>query len=195
MLYLNRLSFFSLVLLCVSCEQMDWGDNPNLVEESDTIQGREHIKQMVVLLGDSIDLECQVAFTSKPASKIRWKIDGKPETKVKNTSNITKNGEVFMEEHLVIANLTKSMASSTVSCEYSKGHYGAGVEAILRVFTLKIIISKENWKNCEGEAKLVFRERNRSSPAEGSVHKRIKTRIYNLTKSNNITVDNSGYYH
>ena len=137
MLYLNGLSFFSLVLLCVSCEQMDWGDNPNLVEESDIIQGREHIKQMVVLLGDSIDLECQVAFTSNPASKIQWKIDGKPETKVKNTSNITKNGEVFMEEHLVIANLTKSMASSTVSCEYSKGLYGAGVEAILRVFTLE----------------------------------------------------------
>ena len=182
-----------MVLLHVSCEQMDWGDNPDLVEESDTIQGRDHIKQMVVLVGDSIDLECQVAFTSNPFSKIRWKIDGKPETKMKNTSSVTKNGEVFVEEHLVIANLTEALASSTVSCEYSKGHYGAGVEAILRVFTLEIIISKENWENCEGEAKLVFRERSRSSPAEESVNKRIQERIHQLTKTNEITVDHSGY--
>ena len=132
MLYTRGLSFLSLVLLRVSCEQMNWADNPDLVEESDTIQGREHIKQMVVLVRDSIDLECQVAFTSNPASKIRQKIDGKPETKVNNTSIVSKNGEVFVEDHLVITNLTES---STVSCEYSKGHYGAGVEAILRVFT------------------------------------------------------------
>ena len=64
-------------LSAVLSEQMDWGDNQNLVEESDPIQGRENIKLMVAMVGDNIDLECQVAFTSMPVSDIRWKIDGK----------------------------------------------------------------------------------------------------------------------
>ena len=39
----------------------------------------------------------------------------------------------------------------------------------------------------------MFRERNRSSPAEESVNKRIQERIHQLTNSNKITVDHSGY--
>ena len=188
----------SLLILMTStlvlCEQMDWGDNLYLVEESDTIQGREHIKQLVMLEGDTSNLECQVAFTSHPVSQFRWKIDGKPESKkVTNSSVVTKNGEVFVEEHLVIENITKFMDSSTVSCEYSKGHYGAGVEAILRVFGLDIVIEREVWQACFGDVRLVFRESNRFSPAEETVDKRIKSNISDLTKSDKITVDNSGY--
>ena len=89
--------------LTVLGEQMEWGDNPDLVEEFDPIQGREHIDLMVVLVGDNIDLECQVAFTSQPIREIRWKIDGKLETKSNDTIVETKNGEVFIEEHLKIA--------------------------------------------------------------------------------------------
>ena len=90
----------SLLILMTStlvlCEQMDWGDNLYLVEESDTIQGREHIKQLVMLEGDTSNLECQVAFTSHPVSQFRWKIDGKPETKkLTNSTVMTKNGEVL----------------------------------------------------------------------------------------------------
>jgi len=194
---MSPLRNFSHILMAstlVFCEQMDWGDNLDLVVESDTIQGREHIKQLVILEGDTINLECQVAFTSQPVSQFRWKIDGKPETKkVMNCSVVTKNVEVFVEEHLVIENITETMDSSTVSCEYSKGHYGAGVEAIIRVFSLDIVVGRKVWQSCAGDITLVFRESNRRSPAEDAVDKRIKSKISELTKSDKITVDNCGY--
>jgi hypothetical protein len=45
-----------------------------------------------------------------------------------------KNCEKFLEDHLIIDNITAEMDGSTVSCEYSKGQYGGSVEAICRVF-------------------------------------------------------------
>ena len=62
------LIFYSAFVLC---EQMDWGENDYLVDESDTIQGREHIKLIVDVVGDTIELECQVAFTSEPVSEVQ----------------------------------------------------------------------------------------------------------------------------
>ena len=179
--------------LSVLGEQMEWGDNPDLVEESDPIQGREHIKLMVLLVGESIDLECQVAFTSKPVSEIRWKIDGKRENKKDDPIVETKNGEVFVENHLKIGNITEDMDSSTVSCEYSKGQYGASVEAVLRIFKLEIETSQYVCKPCKEIVKLTFKESKRSSPAEETVDKLIKAKISEITKSDKISVDSSGY--
>jgi hypothetical protein len=56
---------------------MDWGENDYLVDESDTMQGRENIKLIVATVGDSIELKCHVAFTSEPVSEVQWRIDGK----------------------------------------------------------------------------------------------------------------------
>ena len=140
-LVLSALMVFN--LFPVLSEQMDWGDNQNLVEESDPIQGRENIKLMVAIVGDSIDLECQVAFTSMPVSDIRWKIDGKLQSSEDTPIVETKNGEVFVEAHLNITDIGEEMDGSTVSCEYSRGQYRGGVEGVLRIFRLDIEISEE----------------------------------------------------
>ena len=145
-------------VLPVLPEQMDWGDNQNLVEESDPIQGRENIKLMVSMVGDNIELECQVAFTSMPVSDIRWKIDGKLQNSEYVPIVETKNGEVFVEAHLNITNIEEEMDGSTVSCEYSKGQYGGGVEAVLRVFRLEIEISEQVCDTLVGDIKLLFKE-------------------------------------
>ena len=91
----SRLQLFFL-LPSVWSEQMDWGDNPYLVDESVTIQGREHIKLAVVMVGGSIDLECQVTFTSEPVGKIRWKIDGKL---TNNAENPTDPSQSYPDRH------------------------------------------------------------------------------------------------
>ena len=143
------------------CEQMWWGDNIFMVDESRPIQGREHIKLVVVMEGDSIDLECQVTFTSKNFSEIRWKLDGKFEAKDDAPINITKNQEVFLEDHLKIDNISRNMAGSTVACEYAKGQYGGSVEAIFRVFQLEIEVSEGTCNTLSGDIKLVFKENNR----------------------------------
>ena len=97
------------------CEQMDWGDNDYLVAESDTIQGRENIQLIVAMVGDSINMECQVAFTSTPVSQVRWRGDGKLETEDDVPIQITKSGEVFLGDHLMLENITAEMDGSTVS--------------------------------------------------------------------------------
>ena len=130
----SQLQLFFL-LPSVLSEQMDWGNNPYLVDESVTIQGREHIKQAVVMVGGSIDLECQVAFTSEPVSKIRWKIDGKLTDDAENQTEEIKNGEIFVEDHQKIVNITADMDGSTVSCECAIGQYDASVETVFRVFS------------------------------------------------------------
>ena len=71
---------FWILLPIVSSETMEWGVNPNMVEEAEFIQGREHIKAMCLMKGQSIDLDCQVGFTSQNVSKILWKVDGKLQT-------------------------------------------------------------------------------------------------------------------
>jgi len=181
-----------LPVLSVFGERMDWGDNPNLVEESDTIQGREHIKLMVLMVGESIDLECQVAFTSEPVSPIRWKINGKKKEKDDDPIKFDYSGEVFVEDHLRLVNITEDMDSSTVSCEYSKGQYGASVEAVLRVFKLE---TTEEYRCNDCKVILTYKEIKRSSPAEESVEKRLKAKIEELFENNvnDIKVDSSGY--
>ena len=181
------------LLTSVDGQQMDWGYNADLVEEADTIQGREHIKLVVLLEGDSIDLECQVAFTSNPVSEIRWTVDGKGVDNTNDATVVTRNGEVYVEEHLRIENISAEKDGSTVACNYSKGQYGASVEAVFRVFRMAVELSEDLCDTCEGDVKLVFKESTRASPAEANVDKRIKDKIGEVTKSQEIQVDNLGY--
>jgi hypothetical protein len=167
--------------------------NPNLVEDSDTIQGREHIKQMVLMVGESIDLECQVSFTSEPVSPNKWKINRKLKEKDENPIKVAFSGDVFVEDHLRLANITDDMDSTNVSCEYSKGQYRACVELVLRVFKLKIT---EEYKCNDCKVSLTLnKEIKRSSPAKNSVNKRLTAKIEELSENdvNDIKVDSSGY--
>ena len=183
-----------LALSSVLCEQMDWGENPDLVEESNPIQGREHIKRMVLLVGDNIDLECQVDFTTQNVSEIIWKID----RKLVNNNAITypivekKNGEVFIEEHWKMNNISEDMDGSTVSCHYAKGQYTDSRKAILQVFKLEIETSEEVFKTGQGSVKLVFKESKQPSPGEANLAKRIKEKIAKMINPE-ITEDKSEY--
>jgi len=189
---LKFLVVFSSIYSALS-EQMDWGYNADLVEEADIIQGREHIKLLVLLERDSLDLECLVAFTSNPVSEIRWTVDGKGINNTDDATVVIRNGEVFVEEHLRIDNVTAEMDGSTVACNYSKGQYGASVEAVFRVFKMEIELPEDICDTCDGDVKLLFRGSNRTSPAELNVDKRIKDKIQAVTKAQEIQVDNSGY--
>jgi len=189
---LKFLVVFSSIYSALS-EQMDWGYNADLVEEADIIQGREHIKLLVLLERDSLDLECLVAFTSNPVSEIRWTVDGKGINNTDDATVVIRNGEVFVEEHLRIDNVTAEMDGSTVACNYSKGQYGASVEAVFRVFKMEIELPEDICDTCDGDVKLLFRGSNRTSPAELNVDKRIKDKIRAVTKTQEIQVDNSGY--
>ena len=170
---LSRLRLL-LLLSSVMSEQMDWGENRYLVDESVTIQGREHIKLAVVMLGGTIDLECQVAFTSEPVSKIRWKMDGKLTDDAEKQTKEIKNGEIFVEAHLKIVNITADMDGSTVSCEYPMGQNCARIETVFRVFSAELDIPEEVCNTHAGDVKLTFKENKRTSPAEETVDEKIK---------------------
>eukprot|EP00092_Neocalanus_flemingeri_P004324 GFUD01004649.1.p1 GENE.GFUD01004649.1~~GFUD01004649.1.p1 ORF type:complete len:317 (+),score=49.52 GFUD01004649.1:130-951(+) len=179
-------------LCSVLCEQMDWGDNPDLVDQSNPDQGREHVKLMVALVGDDIDLQCQVHLTSEPVSAISWEIDGHPENSQKEPVVTTKNGKVFIEENLKIPNITEEMDDKSVKCRYAKGQYTGSQEAILHVFKLEIEISKEVCDACEGDVKLVFKESVKSSPGEANVQEQIQSKITEMT-SQTPQVDQAEY--
>eukprot|EP00092_Neocalanus_flemingeri_P084205 GFUD01105746.1.p1 GENE.GFUD01105746.1~~GFUD01105746.1.p1 ORF type:complete len:338 (-),score=66.52 GFUD01105746.1:128-1141(-) len=196
---------FAVMLLSVTTVlsvpiQMDWGVNPDLVNFHPIQQGTEHIKLMVVMVGDSIDLECQVAFATHPVSEIRWKINGDPEIKPEKPIMRTKTGDVFLEDHLKIDKITEEMDGSTVSCEYAGGQndssdwnaYSGRVEAVLRVFRLTIEVSEIVCDTCEGDVKLVFKE-NRAGTR--NVEKRIKDKIIEVTalKHDDVSVNNFEY--
>ena len=59
----------------------------------------------MVMVGGTIDLECQVAFTSESEIKIRWKINGKLTDDAENQTEEIKNGEVFVEDHQCLVNI------------------------------------------------------------------------------------------
>ena len=98
-------------------------DNPYLVAESNTSQERKHIEQMVVMVGDRIDMKCQAAFTG--LSDFVWKIDGKPANKECFPTNIIK--------YDLQINITAGTDGSTVSCEYARGPHGGIVKAKFHV--------------------------------------------------------------
>eukprot|EP00092_Neocalanus_flemingeri_P082653 GFUD01103576.1.p1 GENE.GFUD01103576.1~~GFUD01103576.1.p1 ORF type:complete len:263 (+),score=55.38 GFUD01103576.1:139-927(+) len=181
-----------LTLSSVGCVQMHWGVNPDLVKESINIQGREHIKRLVVLVGDIIDLECQLLEASLPLNEIRWTFDGKPQQSENFHMETNKDGDVFVEDHLIFI-VTEKMCASTVSCEYSM--IADSIEAEFHVHTLQIEASKEVCETCDGDIELIFKETNGSSSTTSSanVYKRIQSKIAELTnvQSGEVTVNKS----
>jgi len=170
-----------LSLSSVSCEQMSWGDNPDLVDETNPSEGRDHIKLMVAMVGDTIDLNCRVLFTSKPVSKIKWTVNGNVNINPENATVTEDTNGVFIEEHFKIT-ITEDMDGNEVSCEYGKDGYFGTREAILHVFT-----KKEYCDNCT----TVFYETKTNSPGELLVEKRIKEKIVQITSSTTVErVDN-----
>merc|ERR1712106_1210824 len=165
----------------VLSETMEWGLNPNMVDEENAIQGREHIKALVVMVGESTELVCQVGFTSKPVSKILWKLDGRPQYKTENQTEDSKKGDVFVEDSMRIV-ITEEMDGSTVSCEYSRGQYGGSVEVIIRVYKLQINLPQEACDTHKGYAKLLFKKSKKSSPADKNVRDKIVSKIAEFTK-------------
>ena len=70
---LNKMCWYPWTILMfrlVFGETIEWGFHSAMVDEVDIIQGREHIKGMVVMVGESIELECQVGFTNQNVSHI-----------------------------------------------------------------------------------------------------------------------------
>merc|ERR1712106_365574 len=165
----------------VLSETMEWGLNPNMVDEENAIQGREHIKSLVVMVGETTELVCQMGFTSQPVSKIPWKLDGRPKYKTENQTEDSKKGDVFVEDTMRI-DITEEMDGSTVSCEYSKGQYGGSVEVIIRVYKLQINLTQEACDTHKGYAKLLFKKSKKSSPADKNVRDKIVSKIADITK-------------
>merc|ERR1719427_1688848 len=105
------------------------------------------------MVGDTIDLNCRVLFTTKPVSKIKWTVNGNVNINpLKATVTEDTNG-VFIEEHLKIT-ITEDMDGNEVSCEYGKDGYFGTREAILHVF---------NTVDCDN-CILVFNETKTNSP-------------------------------
>jgi len=180
------------VLSSVCAENMFWGQHPNLVDETNKIQGRENNKRAVVMHGESITLECTVTSTSDPPNNIIWKIDGKaidPDEKQKQEKS---EGVVDIQGHLTLK-ITKEMDDKTVTCEYSKDRFGDHIEAKLRVFSLEIETSEDVCNKCEGDENIVFKESKQESPAETTVDMRIKEKIKELV-DREVTANISGYF-
>merc|ERR1719392_299760 len=137
--------------------------------------------------GESITLECTVTSTSDPPNKITWKVDGQAIDPDEKQKQETSEGVVDIQGHLTL-NITKEMDDETVTCEYSKDRFGDHIEAKLRVFTLKINLSENVCKKCEGDVKLVFKESKQESPAEATVDKRIKEKIKELVDAEVIVI-------
>eukprot|EP00092_Neocalanus_flemingeri_P002396 GFUD01002562.1.p1 GENE.GFUD01002562.1~~GFUD01002562.1.p1 ORF type:complete len:476 (+),score=94.20 GFUD01002562.1:97-1524(+) len=198
----QNLLFVMLTLSTVLAEQMQWGDNPDMVEEANDIEGREKDKIMVVIEGEDMDLECQVLSTSDPVSDIRWKIDGKEENTEDQPIISTAFGEVFIESHLQMSNISRDRDGSTVSCNYAKGQYGGSVEALLAVFKMDFcncgggnVTIKTNEEERSSLFRILFMEAGRGSPGERNVDKRIKAKITNITftDEDQITSENGEY--
>ena len=174
-------------------ETMEWGFHPAMVDEVDIIQGREHIKGMVVMVGESIELECQVGFTNQNVSHIIWKVDGKTQNKTSLQIEESKKGEVFIKDHFKLSNIDEVMDGSTISCEYSKGYYGGSVEVNLRVYKLNIELTEEVCYAKEGEAKLSFTRCKKTSPSDENIKSKIVSRIVKMTNGT-VQIQNSSQY-
>eukprot|EP00092_Neocalanus_flemingeri_P017460 GFUD01018888.1.p1 GENE.GFUD01018888.1~~GFUD01018888.1.p1 ORF type:complete len:245 (+),score=73.60 GFUD01018888.1:64-798(+) len=174
--------FVMLAMPSVMAEQMDWGDNPDLVEEADTIEGRENYKIMVVIEGENIDLECQVLSTSEPVSDITWKIDGKEVKPEEKPTLSYAYGEVFMQSYFKMSSISRDRDGSTVSCNYARGQYGGSVRAVLAVFKMEICQAGD------GKVRITFMEAGRKSPRETYVEDRIKAKISKIMNQGKIKI-------
>eukprot|EP00092_Neocalanus_flemingeri_P011850 GFUD01012779.1.p1 GENE.GFUD01012779.1~~GFUD01012779.1.p1 ORF type:complete len:305 (+),score=88.90 GFUD01012779.1:157-1071(+) len=180
--------FGMLALTTVMTEQMDWGDNPDLVEEANIIEGRENYKIMVVIEGENTDLECQVLSTSEPVSDIVWKIDGKEEKPEEKPILSYAYGEVFMQSYFKMSSISRDRDGSTVSCNYARGQYGGSVRAVLAVFKVEICQAGD------GKVRITFMEAGRKSPRETYVEDRIKAKISKIMGKIKIMTENKEYY-
>eukprot|EP00092_Neocalanus_flemingeri_P028576 GFUD01031032.1.p1 GENE.GFUD01031032.1~~GFUD01031032.1.p1 ORF type:complete len:911 (-),score=155.86 GFUD01031032.1:100-2832(-) len=181
---------FIVVMLTLSslmAEQMDWGDNADLVEKIKYIEDRKNVKLLVVFEGEDIDLECQVFYTSEPVGNIVWKIDATEEETNKKPILSYEYGEVFIQSHLQMSNISRDRDGSTVSCNYAKGQYGGSVRAVLAVFMMQF---------CQaggGDVRVVANEAGRDSPGETFVEDRIKDKIRNITGEHKVMTENGEY--
>eukprot|EP00092_Neocalanus_flemingeri_P105720 GFUD01135535.1.p1 GENE.GFUD01135535.1~~GFUD01135535.1.p1 ORF type:complete len:268 (-),score=38.60 GFUD01135535.1:50-853(-) len=185
-------SLYSVSVLGV---QIFWGDNPDLVDQSNPRQGKEDIKLMVSLVGDNIDLQCLVVQARQPVRNINWKINGGL-VNTPDSQTVISNGKVFaeIEDHFKIDNITEDKDGSKVSCEYSKGHNADRLTAIFHVLEAEIVTSGDVCDNCNGDVKLAFESKG-SSSGEANVERRIKSRIADMTNTNSdeITAINGKY--
>eukprot|EP00092_Neocalanus_flemingeri_P095088 GFUD01120963.1.p1 GENE.GFUD01120963.1~~GFUD01120963.1.p1 ORF type:complete len:288 (+),score=64.20 GFUD01120963.1:48-911(+) len=188
------------VIVClmasVSCVQMDWGKNKDVVKFDPIHQGIEHIKLFLVLADDptGADLECQVLLASLPVSEVVWKMDGKPRGIAESPIVFTnKYGETYIEDHWKLDNITLEMDGRRVSCGYPE--YGQRVELILRIFKMEIEASEKVCDACEGNVRLVFKDRDGSRPGEGNVAVRMKSKIAEKTQltAEEVSTDNDEY--
>eukprot|EP00092_Neocalanus_flemingeri_P010554 GFUD01011370.1.p1 GENE.GFUD01011370.1~~GFUD01011370.1.p1 ORF type:complete len:304 (-),score=63.32 GFUD01011370.1:319-1230(-) len=189
------LSTFFVILVtvpAVMCFRGYFEDNQDLVKESDLIQGREHIKLMVVIAGDTIDLKCNVISTKETV--ITWKTNGEIESKPDTQIVTTQGRKSKREDKFEIANITEEMDGDRVSCEYWNSLSEGRVEAILQVFKLEVETSEEVCDTCQGEVNLVFKKGKRNL-GDVNVEERIKTKIAKITKAKAVEIygDNSEY--
>jgi len=150
----QKLLLLSFCLTC-HCTRLDWGSDPDLVLEDELIQGREKVRLMLLLVGENRSLTCELAFAKDPVdyTDLIWRIDGRVVDDGKFGGLKEEfNGEMFLEEHLRIGVVTKEMAGSSITCEYSKGQFGTRVEAILQVFDPEIEVKSPR------SLKLTFRD-------------------------------------
>jgi len=191
----QQLLLLSLCWTCY-CARLDWGSDPDLVPEDELIQGREKVRLMLLLVGENRSLTCELAFAKDPVdyTDLIWRIDGRVVDDGRFGGQKEEfQGEMFLEEHLGIGVVTKEMAGSSVTCEYSKGQFGASVEAILQVFEIEIEVQSPR------SLKLTFRDF--SSPSQEVVGsdtnlgKRLHQKIKEMLGNKNIIhSDDTGYF-
>eukprot|EP00092_Neocalanus_flemingeri_P010555 GFUD01011371.1.p1 GENE.GFUD01011371.1~~GFUD01011371.1.p1 ORF type:complete len:282 (+),score=53.40 GFUD01011371.1:112-957(+) len=190
---LNTFFVILLTVPAVMCDRVYLEDNQDLVQESVLSQGREHIKLLVGMVGDTIDLKCNVISTKDTV--ITWKTNGKIESKPNNQIVTTKGRKSLIEDKFEITNITEEMDGDRVSCEYSNSLSEGRAEAILQVYKLEVETSEEVCDTCQGEVDLVFKEGKRNL-GDANVEERIKTKITKITNTKAVEIygDNSGYF-
>ena len=188
-----KLLFVLLAITSVMTEQIDWfdKDNPDLVKEAEYTQRRKHIKQLVVIEGEDINLKCWVAFIKEPVSKIVWKVDRQvqenDEQPIMQTS--IDDDYVHLLSHYKISKVSRAMDGTTVSCAYFKDPWGGRVVAVLAVFKMDLCLSGSR----NDDIMINFKEANGSSPGEINIENRIKAKISNLTGEDQIRSENEEY--
>eukprot|EP00092_Neocalanus_flemingeri_P023773 GFUD01025791.1.p1 GENE.GFUD01025791.1~~GFUD01025791.1.p1 ORF type:complete len:435 (+),score=89.08 GFUD01025791.1:146-1450(+) len=172
--------------------QMEWANNPDLVDQSNPNQGREHIKFMVVMVGDTIKLECNVLLATQPVNEVQWRVNHEYITNNETQEVETNQDGVFIVSYFVIRNITEEMHNTRVTCEYAKDRYSESVVAILHVVKLKIETTAQVCETCAGDVNLVFKEA-KSSPSESNIDIRTILKIAEMTNVLDIALDHLGF--
>jgi len=138
--------------------------------------------ELVLLAGDTTQLECRVENTREPVGKLSWEIANlELDTNVIHSmanhmgefSNVTQTRE--------IRNVTGAQDGGVVHCVYQQGDlYSGRVKATLQVFTLIVRISKKVCSSCAGEVELQFSRASRG-PVSSQSAQLVRQKIEKLT--------------